>query len=232
MEEEEEVPPKFVTHILIPQVTVVVVLCKLVNALMEDGMEDMANKEVMMELLVISATEMEAMVIIMEEDMCRRMLTETLVITEDEEAVAISLAVKMFMHMKALLLDIVVKDTIMADVMELHKLIQFWLENCILLTMAMKQMNKVTNSMIMVLNLPLRNRNIKEICISRMKEMHGVTMAMMSMSGHKKKLFRMTVMRGLKKMSHSCFRVLTYEAAGDTKGTNGKQEVKGTFDVL
>ena len=95
-DEEEEDSRRFITHILIPQVMVLVTLCKLDNALMADGMEAMANKEVMMEPVVVSAVEMEARVIIMGEDICCLMLMETLVIMEDVEAVAINLDIKMF----------------------------------------------------------------------------------------------------------------------------------------
>ena len=56
MEEEEEDPPKFVAHIHIPQVMVFVALRKLDNALMADGAEALANKKVIMELLVILET--------------------------------------------------------------------------------------------------------------------------------------------------------------------------------
>ena len=82
MDQEKEDPPKFVAPIFIPQVTVLVALRKLDNSLTADGAEAMANMEVMMELLVVLETEMEAGVIIMDEDVCCHMLVETLVITE------------------------------------------------------------------------------------------------------------------------------------------------------
>ena len=100
MDKKEEDPPKFVAHILIPQVTVLVALCKLDHALTADGAEAMANKEVMMEVLVVLETEVEAGVIIMDEDGCGHMLVGTLVIMEDMEAVAINLDVKMFLYRK------------------------------------------------------------------------------------------------------------------------------------
>ena len=76
-DEGEEYSLRFVAHTLIPQVTVLVILHKLDNALMVDGVEAMANKDLIMELSVIKEFEMEARIAIMDEDTHCRMLVET-----------------------------------------------------------------------------------------------------------------------------------------------------------
>ena len=228
MDEEEEDPPKFVAHILIPQVTVLVTLRKLDNALMADGAEAMANKEVMMELLVILEVEMEAGVIIMDKDVCCHMLMEMLVITEDVEAIAINLDIKMFLYKKVFLMDVVLEETIMANIMESKKHTWFQMENCTLLTMAMRQLNKVTDSMTMTWGLLLMNGNIKMICILRAKQIQGLMMVMMNMRGHKTNLFKMMVMKVSKKMSPF---LLSGFDLRDNKGyqRNKKETRRGKF---
>ena len=68
---------RFVTHTLIPQVTVLVILNKLDNILMVDGAEAMANKELIMELSVVKEIEMEARIAIMDKDARCCILMET-----------------------------------------------------------------------------------------------------------------------------------------------------------
>ena len=77
MDKGEDDSLRFIAHTLIPQVTVLVILHKLNNALMVDGKEAVFNKELIMELSVVKEIEMEAEIATMDEDACCHMPAET-----------------------------------------------------------------------------------------------------------------------------------------------------------
>ena len=109
------------------------------------------------------------------------MLAEPLLVTmgDEEELVVINLNTKMVMHKMFMWLKEAMEANKMEATMELEMPLQWsQLANYITPREHMSLLNKVVNKLSMVMNWVLTNGNIREICSSWMKPMHGIKMNM------------------------------------------------------
>ena len=107
---------------------------------------------------------------------------------------AVNLDIKMFLYRKVFVMNLALKETIMVNIMEV--------QSCILLMMPTKYVSKVTDSMTTTWGFAPNERDIKTTCILREKQIHGLTIVMMSMKNHRTNPFKVITMKVLKKMSH------------------------------